>query len=89
MSLLEEIEYVWEGKYYKDDKHLNDLRKEFLQNLESNINNIESDIDACKDELQRIKLIKSLFQWIPVPQYYFERKYIEFLQNSDRLKLIL
>lgn len=75
MSFLEEIECVWEGKYFKDEKHLNDLRKEFLENLESNINSIESDMNACKDELQRIQLIKKLFQWIPVPQYYFERKY--------------
>lgn len=69
-----ELEYVWEGKIFKDDKHLNDLRGEFLENLESNINNIESDLNACRDELERIQLIKKLFKWIPVPEYYFERK---------------
>lgn len=73
-AVNDELEYVWEGKYFKDEKHLNDLRAEFLQNLESNINNIESDINACEDELERIQLIKKLFEWIPIPQYYFERK---------------
>lgn len=73
-NIDKEVEYVWHGKYLKDDSHLNDLRKEFLQNLEININNIESDVNACKDELERIQLIKKLFQWIPVPKYYFERK---------------
>lgn len=81
MSNLDELEYVWQGKYFKDDKHLNDLRGEFLQNLESNVNSIESDINACEDELQRIQLIKKLFKWIPVPQYYFERKYHVFSVN--------
>lgn len=73
-DLNEEVEYVWEGKFFKDEKHLNDLRAEFLQNLESNVNNIENDITTCKNELERIQLIKKLFEWIPVPQYYFERK---------------
>lgn len=75
MSHLEELEYVWQGTYLKDDKHLNELKGEFLQNLEESINSIESDIDACEDELQRIQVIKKLFEWIPVPQYYFESKF--------------
>lgn len=76
MSNVEEelLEYVWEGKHFKDEKHLNDLRGEFLQNLENNISNVESNIDACKNELERIQLIKKLFQWIPVDEYYFKRK---------------
>lgn len=75
MSYLEEeVDCVWEGKYFKDDKHLKDLRMEFLQNLESNVDSIESDIDGCKDELERIQIVKKLFHWIPVPKYYFERK---------------
>lgn len=73
-NLEEEVECVWEGTCLKDDKHLNDLREEFLHNLENDINNIESDINACKDEFDRIQIIKKLFQWIPVPKYYFERK---------------
>lgn len=74
MAQLEELEYVWEGKYLKDDKHLKELREEFLTNLESNLSVIESDINACADELEKIQLINKLFHWIPVPQYYFERK---------------
>lgn len=76
MSNIEDdlLEHVWEGKYFKDEKHLNDLRGEFLQNLENNINNVESDIGACKGEHERIQLIKKLFQWIPVDGNYFERK---------------
>lgn len=81
-NIEEELEHVWKGKFLNDDKHLNDLRGEFLQNLESNINNIESDINACKDELERILFVKKLFQWIPVPLYYFKRKCVAlFVRN--------
>lgn len=74
MNVDKELECVWKGEFFKDDKHLTDLRREFLENLECNMNDMECDINASKDELERIQLIKKLFQWIPVPAYYFERK---------------
>lgn len=70
----EEVDCVWNGNFFKDDKHVNDLRTEFLQNIEKNINGIESDINSCNDELERIQVINKLFHWIPLPSVYFERK---------------
>lgn len=73
-NIQEEVDCVWNGKFLKDDKHVNDLRAEFLRNLDSDINGIESDINSCTDELERIQIIKKLFQWISLPQVYLERK---------------
>ncbi|XP_037031831.1 SET and MYND domain-containing protein 4-like [Bradysia coprophila] len=84
-NIQEEVDCVWNGKFLKDDKHVNDLRAEFLQNLESNINGIESDINSCKDELERIQIIKKLFQWISLPQVYFER-FSKSIDSSLRLR---
>ncbi|KAJ6650125.1 SET and MYND domain-containing protein 4, partial [Pseudolycoriella hygida] len=33
----------------------------------------ESEFKVCKDGLERVQLIKKLFHWIPVPDYYFQR----------------
>jgi len=68
------LEIVWRGGAWNNSMgfHASKIQEMFLDRI-SNIN-LDTELQKCRTELDRIKLIKQYFEWVPVDQDLRELK---------------